>query len=873
MDDFARGRARGMVSRNTTTVRKPPQQLPQQQSQHEGAGEGHVSSDRLIKRGGKGVTTVSRDKQSGDGSRYVIGSRKNLDPSLFVSSTRPDHVMSNKKGESGNVVNMVGSYFRLQCSNSWKLCQYSVTFEPVIDNVRVRKAMLYGQKDTIGEVFIFDGTVLFSTKKLPDKVTQLQTTRNHSKGDEDAKVTITVTLTNELPEFSNISLQLYNIIFRWVMNKIGLTQVGRNYYNPKMKTVIDCNRVSFEMWPGFQTSILQYEKSIMLCTQVSHKLMRTNTVLDALKDIYRDAQREAQRSGGRGRSFKEIAERFLNGQIVLTRYNNKTYKIDGIEWTKNVNDTFQKADGSEISYLEYYSQQYKIPISDKKQPLLISTPKKSDVRKQIPIIRLIPELCTLTGLTDEHRADYSVMKTLAQHTKQGPQKSVQAMCNFIKEIYRNQEASKLLKDWGLRFENNLVQFKARQLAPDTIVFGQKGRPVKVMDNGSWDLRGQALLNTVDLRNWCIVYTRRDENVAKTTVETLLKVSGPLGFRVGRPTFSAVNRDSLDSFHQCLKSMKDTIKDLQLIFVVLPSNSKEKYDSLKTLCCVEFGIPSQFAVSRTLGNQKRLMSVCTKIAIQMSVKLGGEAWSVPCPFKTAMVIGIDSYHDSTRRGASVGGFVSSFNKNLTRWHSQALFQGVNQEFLNALDPCIKAAIMNYKAHNNGALPTQIFLYRDGVGDGQIDFVKNHEIPQIREALNAFTTEESQPKIKLTVIIVTKRISGRFFKCEGSRLSNPSPGTIIDDIVTKNDRYDFYVVSQFTREGTVTPTNFNVIHDECGIKVDYLQRLSYKLCHLYFNWAGTVRVPAPCLYAHKLAFLIGQSVHREAKKSLSDKLYYL
>ena len=28
-------------------------------------------------------------------------------------------------------------------------------------------------------------------------------------------------------------------------------------------------------------------------------------------------------------------------------------------------------------------------------------------------------------------------------------------------------------------------------------------------------------------------------------------------------------------------------------------------------------------------------------------------------------------------------------------------------------------------------------------------------------------------------------------------------------------------------------------------------SYKLTHMYFNWPGTVRVPAPCQYAHKVS----------------------
>ena len=47
---------------------------------------------------------------------------------------------------------------------------------------------------------------------------------------------------------------------------------------------------------------------------------------------------------------------------------------------------------------------------------------------------------------------------------------------------------------------------------------------------------------------------------------------------------------------------------------------------------------------------------------------------------------------------------------------------------------------------------------------------------------------------------------------------------------------------------------------GLKPDHIQRLSYKLTHLYYNWPGTIRVPAPCQYAHKLASLIGTNIHR-------------
>lgn len=72
---------------------------------------------------------------------------------------------------------------------------------------------------------------------------------------------------------------------------------------------------------------------------------------------------------------------------------------------------------------------------------------------------------------------------------------------------------------------------------------------------------------------------------------------------------------------------------------------------------------------------------------------------------------------------------------------------------------------------------------------------------------------------------------------------------------------------------------------------MQRLTFKLAHLYYkyvvsrskkkkktihffsSWPGTIRVPAVCQYAHKLAFLVGQSLHQDFHPELADRLFYL
>lgn len=54
------------------------------------------------------------------------------------------------------------------------------------------------------------------------------------------------------------------------------------------------------------------------------------------------------------------------------------------------------------------------------------------------------------------------------------------------------------------------------------------------------------------------------------------------------------------------------------------------------------------------------------------------------------------------------------------------------------------------------------------------------------------------------------------------------------LTLPNRYDFFLISQYARQGTVNPSYYNVVYDENGFKPDHMQRLTYKICHLYYNW---------------------------------------
>ncbi|KAF1768275.1 hypothetical protein GCK72_000087 [Caenorhabditis remanei] len=207
----------------------------------------------------------------------------------------------------------------------------------------------------------------------------------------------------------------------------------------------------------------------------------------------------------------------------------------------------------------------------------------------------------------------------------------------------------------------------------------------------------------------------------------------------------------------------------------------------------------------------------------------------------------------------------------------------QEKMNEMFGCSTIiTLYNNKLHRFTRLDWSSHVsHQDGAVDGQIPYNKNTEVKLVRDACDMVTERVAKlsgkvhKSIKLAFIFVTKRVNMRILKQGATRASaiNPDPGTVVDTVVTRPERMDFYLVPQFVNQGTVTPVSYNIIFDDTELGPDKHQQLAFKLCYLYYNWQGTVRVPAPCQYAHKLAFLTAQSLHGDSDEKLCDKLFFL
>ncbi|XP_060091172.1 piwi-like protein 4 [Heteronotia binoei] len=760
------------------------------------------------------------------------------------------HVKNTKTGSSGIPVKICTNLFGLWLPKDWQLYQYHVEFSPELGSRRLQLALLYSHTKFQLKAKAFDGATLFLTERLESNVTELSCETRRGEA-----VKITLTLVNQLPPGSPACIQVLNIIFKKILKKLSMYQIGRNFYSPSDPIEIPQHKLT--LWPGFAVSVGQFENRVMLCADVSHKVLRNENVLEFMTAIYNSVDLAR---------FAETCEKELLGLVVLTRYNNKTYRIDDIEWSVKPTDSFPKRDGTQISYEDYYKQKYDLAVSDLNQPMLVSqlkTKRGSDtVEPRVAL--LVPELCYLTGLSSQAIADFRLMRELAKETHLTPQSRQQRLSRLADNIQRNKDARLELETWGLQLGCQ-VSLTGRVVTSEKILMQDVIMP---MSAGDWfrDMRNVRVMGVMPLENWLVMFSGRNSELAHNLMDCLRRVGGPMGFQIEYPKVVQV-QESPAAFVRALRQHVNP--ELQLVLCVLPSNLKDSYDSIKKYLTLEHPIPSQCVLARTLSKQGMLMSVATKIAMQVICKIGGELWTVDVPLKSLMVVGIDVNKDAINKGTSVVGFVASTNIKLSRWFSRCVLQKSGTNMADCLKICMEGALNQWQKCN-GQLPTRVIVYRDGVGDGQLKMVVDYEVPQLFSVLSECGGNH---RPKLSVIVVRKRCLLRFFTEANRSLENAPIGTVIDTEATRPNWYDFFLISQLARQGTVNPTHYNVVYDDNGLKPEHMQRLTYKMCHLYYNWPGLIRVPAPCQYANKLTFLVGQSIHQEPRLELADKLFYL
>ena len=126
-----------------------------------------------------------------------------------------------------------------------------------------------------------------------------------------------------------------------------------------------------------------------------------------------------------------------------------------------------------------------------------------------------------------------------------------------------------------------------------------------------------------------------------------------------------------------------------------------------------------------------------------------------------------------------------------------------------------------------------------------------------------------------MVINKKINSRFFGFDSQYLYNPEPGSVILDDLSVDNRFDFHLVAQKVTQGTCTPTHYIIGYDSSNIPQEDLIRFTYEQCYNYYNWQGSVKVPATLQCANKLSKLGGENINESfngSKKNKINQSYY-
>ena len=76
-----------------------------------------------------------------------------------------------------------------------------------------------------------------------------------------------------------------------------------------------------------------------------------------------------------------------------------------------------------------------------------------------------------------------------------------------------------------------------------------------------------------------------------------------------------------------------------------------------------------------------------------------------------------------------------------------------------------------------------------------------------------------------------------------------------------------------QGAVKPTHFYVAENSSRISKEAILNFTYALCYNYYNWPDSIKIPAPCMLADKIAIYRSEVGNIPKNLELHKLLYFL
>ena len=780
-------------------------------------------------------------------------------PKPKIKVDKLKYVLNSKK--------VYANLYQIKIKKQLKLYQYPYKVTPTLTegDIRIREKLFKVSnrklKQIFGECFI-SGDSLYSMKKVEELHTIKSTL--YLKGKTDYTI--------EFNKYENEKIIKQEDIHKDPLSKQFIELIINDilHANPKLefykgvfvissdKKKVETDNVSITFYPGFTTSFMETDKGNFLNVTVKNKIIQNESIYDYLQQYnYEDKNIQKKiKNNLKGRSFKVC-------------YAKRNYRIDDILFEKKRTPKEQTLlyEGKTRNLVDYYEIAHKLKIKDVNQPLILV--KRTDSQGEPISLYFVPEFCSLAGLEDQAVKDGYFMRKLAELTKLEPYDRVSKTDEFLELLKYNKKdpenpdkmTSKEKSDfYGIEVEPVNDLFTAYYMR-DTKLIGGNNKDVHSND------RTFNVLKKKDLSNWLCFYEKSNYSDAENLYNNLSKASKAFGLKIAEPEWIEMPNKSK------AKDWTDTADDYfgegknDYDFVVfLLGKNDSIYTDLKIHSLCTNGYVSQVVKAKSI-QKKGVMSVCSKILLQINAKLGGISYkaSIDQAIKDSklMVVGVDSSHI---KGEGTGvAMVATINDSFTNFYNQEkIIEEENKEQLEfCVSSFIKEAIAVYKKENKNQIPKGIIIYRQGVSLQQKEYLKK-EIRQIDDFCG--------DKILYYYILVNTKTTFKFFETSEDDYFNPGSGLLVIDGVTNRNFFEFYIQPQEVTQGSATPTCFHVAYGNLDFP-ELIPKFTFDLCHIYSNWQGTVRMPNVIKAAEKLSKMTAKYTHGKLNENLEIGQAYL
>ncbi|KAL7667541.1 hypothetical protein ACOME3_010644 [Neoechinorhynchus agilis] len=577
---------------------------------------------------------------------------------------------------------------------------------------------------------------------------------------------------------------------------------------------------------------------------------------------------------------------FKERKKVVIKYNAEgTHKRFGTFHSLNIKSPYQYEfsldkddnESKKVTVAQYFKKQYNYDCSRQ----YVSVATGGDGHAIVPI-----ELVYLASRKVPNEELRNYMADVIKKTALPPCQRMNEINSkneyFRSKMSENSDCGKYLRAWNIEVSDRMAVVKAGIL-PIPQLFHQNGQISYPRATGSW-YGGQnfsyfpGTLTTNEV-TWSYYIFPGDRFINDDTVQrflySLTDMARKCGIRLAQN--GHCHQWPLAEFNVEFPRYILSGHATKLTFFFSRQNSMQ-YQGVKAAAELVGGVVTQFITDKALNKRDRSGGpdgqVIANICHKLCAKLGGINLSLNrAPASTTfspntgnygrtMFIGLDVTHHALKSKGltsrvSIAAVVASVDfvphSYITEISLQKnpRYSRESVEIVYNMQTIMRRILVKYRERNN-CLPDRIIVYRDGVSDGQLGLVNRFEVNGIIEACRK---EGMQNNVFLSVIVVQKRHHLRMFpvdRNDADRNGNPLPGTVYAQEICMDSKIDAFLVSHAGIQGTSRPTRYRLIYDSIGFSENDLMQLTFNLCHLYAKCFRSVSIPAPCYYAHHVAF---------------------